>query len=86
MELTGSDLKRLRAKSNVSQTTLSKRLGVDRKTIHNWEEGIGQPSANQFFKLCIICNINSLLLMTRLAGRKSPKTPINTDDLQHEKK
>lgn len=84
MELTGTDLKRLRVKSGVSQTALSKKLGVDRKTIRNWEEGVGQPSANQFFKLCFICNINSLLLMTRLAGRKSSDTPINTDGLQHE--
>jgi transcriptional regulator with XRE-family HTH domain len=84
MELTGIDLKRLRVKSGVSQVLLAKKLKVDRKTVRNWEEGIGQPSANQFFKICFICNINALLLVTRLASRKSPNVPLDTENLRHE--
>jgi transcriptional regulator with XRE-family HTH domain len=81
MEFTGDDLRRLRIKSGVNQSQLADKLKVDRKTVHNWETGTSQPTANQFFKICLICNINALLLVTRLASRKSADTPIDTSDL-----
>ena len=81
MEFTGDDLRRLRIKSGVNQSQLADKLKVDRKTIRNWESGSGQPTANQFFKICCICNINALLLVTRLASRKSSDRPLDTQDL-----
>ena len=81
MEFTGDDLRRLRIKSGVNQSKLAERLKVDRKAIRNWETGLSQPTTNQFFKICLICNINALLLVTRLASRKSSSTPIDTEDL-----
>lgn len=84
MELTGDDIRRLRIKSGVSQAALARKMSVDRKTIQNWEKGTSQPLANQFFKLCVICNINALLLITRLSKRRSTDLPINTDGLNSE--
>ena len=81
MEFTGDDLRRLRIKSGVNQSRLAAKLKVDRKTVRNWESNIGQPTTNQFFKICLICNINALLLVARLGNRKSSSTPIDTDSL-----
>lgn len=48
------NLKTLRIEKGLSQTELAKLLGVDQRTISNWENKICEPSFETLGKLCDI--------------------------------
>lgn len=84
MELTGSDIMRLRIKAGFNKSQLGKLLNVDRKTIANWEDDIGKPNFNQVVRLCFVCNVSALLFFTRLSSRKNRNSPIDLAGIELE--
>jgi len=85
MKLTGSDLMRLRVKAGLNKSRLAALLGVDRKTIANWESDIGNPGFDQVVRLCVVCNVSALLFFTKLARRKDANTPVDLGGTELEK-
>lgn len=49
-ERLGSLLRQAREKKNVSSVDMSKRMGLSRKTIDNWENAISSPDIAEMFK------------------------------------
>ena len=39
------DIKQIRAKIGLTQAELAKKLGVDKKTVQNWESGATSPKS-----------------------------------------
>lgn len=55
MEIKFSEnLKLLRKVRDMSQTDLAVKIGVDQRTVSNWEKGICEPSLHLLAKLCEI--------------------------------
>jgi transcriptional regulator with XRE-family HTH domain len=79
MFLTESDLLRLRKKAKLSQAAVAQKIGVDRRTIANWEQGMGSPSFNQVVKLCMICSMDILLFVSLVLARENDSKPLNLD-------
>ncbi len=48
------NLKICRQKSNMSQAQLANLVGVDQRTISNWENKVSEPSLEMLAKLCEI--------------------------------
>lgn len=49
-----SNLKYLRTSKKLTQKELSKRVGVDQRTISAWEKGVCEPDFHLLAKLCEI--------------------------------
>jgi transcriptional regulator with XRE-family HTH domain len=77
MFLTADDLLRLRKKARLSHQALGKKVGVTRRTIANWEIGIGSPSFNQVVMICLGCSIDSLFFMGLVLARKDKSKPLD---------
>ncbi|MEG2117265.1 MAG: helix-turn-helix transcriptional regulator, partial [Clostridia bacterium] len=56
-------IKELRIERGVSQNTLAVALGVDRRSIINWEQGINEPKAFYIAKLAVYFDVSSDYLL-----------------------
>ena len=81
MKFTGADITHLRQSARVSKVRLSRALGVNRRTIANWENEIGAPNVNQFFMLCRVFRVDIVGYMTRLEARRFITEPIDLEGL-----
>lgn len=59
--ITGDDLKALRKRSGFTQSVVATRVGVQRQTLSNWENGVGEPPSQATFKLLGLFGIKTLL-------------------------
>jgi len=50
---------------------MGKLISVDRKTIQNWENGVGQPKGSQLFKLMMIAGFDFTAITNHLAILKN---------------
>lgn len=62
-----SNLKILRMKKCLKQSTLAKMVGVSHGTISNWESGAGEPTVTTLIKLSEVldCSLERLVGVTR---------------------
>lgn len=79
MLLTSEDLLRMRKNAKVTQAALGSAVGVSRRTIANWETGAGQPTFNEFIKLCGACSLNVLFLVRLILSRKNDIQPLDLE-------
>ncbi|HIX09794.1 MAG TPA: helix-turn-helix domain-containing protein [Firmicutes bacterium] len=56
-------LKELRTEANLSQTELAKILGVNQRTISNWENGDRQPDFNMLEKIANYFHVSADYLL-----------------------
>lgn len=62
----GQKLKYLREKNNLTQTELSKKIGVSLRTIQNYESGNSYPKQNKMYdKLAEVLSVDVNYLLTR---------------------
>lgn len=59
------NLYKIRNDKNISQLSLSIRLGVSQETISGYETGKSYPSVDNLIKLCDIFNVSSDYLLDR---------------------
>lgn len=52
--MSGSDLREVRAKLNVSQSVFARRLRISERTVANWEQGVSQPNAQAVILIRLI--------------------------------
>ena len=57
MQTTGGKIQTLRKKRKITQETLSKKIGVSRSTLANWEIDRRQPNIYQLRKLSDVFNV-----------------------------
>jgi transcriptional regulator with XRE-family HTH domain len=69
--LDGNDLKSIRQSAGISQIDMAKKLECDRRTIINYEQGVCEPKASQFFKWLHFCNVNLKPLIEQLHNIKN---------------
>ena len=81
MMLTGSDIMQLRLRGGLNKAQLAQKVGVDRKTIGNWENDIGIPNLNQFFAICKGCKVNAAEVLKRLEARRFITDEIDLEGL-----
>lgn len=51
-------MKKKRKSMNISIEELSKKLGIPRRTLYNYEKGSATPSTLTFLRLCSVLKIN----------------------------
>lgn len=56
--LSGSDLKAIRENAGISQIDMAKKLGCDRRTIINYEQGTSEPKVKRLLNWLSLCKIN----------------------------
>ncbi|TMP42275.1 XRE family transcriptional regulator [Pseudoalteromonas citrea] len=56
--INGDDLKAMRTQAGITQAQMASKLGCDRKTIINYELGVGEPKMGQLFKWLVICRVD----------------------------
>lgn len=73
-----SNIKFLREKNNVSQTELGLQLNKVKQTISHWEQGKGEPSASELYRLATFfgLSVNELVLTKLDDGNYSEKQKI----------
>ena len=52
-------IKELRERSNLSQTTLAKKLQVSRSTVNAWEMSISQPTIKYVIEMSYLFNVST---------------------------
>ena len=66
------NLKELRLEARLSQAALAENIGVNQRTVSNWELGVGQPDFDILLKLARFFDVTAddlqLLLFTRVPG------------------
>jgi len=71
VNVNGDDLKRIRTSCNKTMTQMGELMSVDRKTIQNWENGVGQPKGNQLFTLMIAAGFDFTAIINQLSLLKN---------------
>lgn len=81
MEIKGSELRAIRKFGGLTLTEMRDVVRVKtRKTLMNWEKGIGTPSINQFLLMLEACRINAQAYF-ELVHSKSAKGRITYETL-----
>ena len=62
------NLRALRVNANMKQIDVAKALGVNRATIHNWENSKTSPTASQLLRLCDLydCEVGDIFFPDKL--------------------
>ena len=70
-------LKRLRAKSKLTQQSVADRLSVNRQTYSNYETGIREPDINTLIKLAEVFNVSLDILVGRyVEANRTPEEKV----------
>lgn len=77
----GNRIKETREKNNLTQSALSKKLGISRSAVNAWEMGISVPSAQYLVELSELFNVSTDYLLGL-----SEKETIDISDLSDEEK
>jgi DNA-binding XRE family transcriptional regulator len=64
--INGEDLKALRERASITQQTMAHRLGVDRKTIINYELGVSDIPSKKLFSWLTYCKLDTSVLLTQI--------------------
>lgn len=56
-------MKAARVNANLTQREAAQALGVDRKTIGSWENGITKPKADKIDEICSLYNVSYDMLI-----------------------
>ena len=56
-------IKKLRTERNISQKKLAEAVGVDRRAIIFWEQGINEPKASYIKELALFFNVSADYLL-----------------------
>ncbi|RJE71157.1 transcriptional regulator [Pseudoalteromonas sp. MSK9-3] len=56
--INGDDLKAMRTQAGITQAQMASKLSCDRKTIINYELGVGEPKMGQLLKWLVICRVD----------------------------
>jgi transcriptional regulator with XRE-family HTH domain len=64
--INGEDLKALRERASITQQTMAHRLGVDRKTIMNYELGVSDIPSKKLFSWLTYCKLDTSVLLTQI--------------------
>jgi transcriptional regulator with XRE-family HTH domain len=64
--INGEDLKALRERASITQQTMARRLGVDRKTIINYELGVSDIPSKKLFSWLTYCKLDTSVLLTQI--------------------
>ncbi|MBE0370970.1 MULTISPECIES: helix-turn-helix domain-containing protein [Pseudoalteromonas] len=65
--INGDDLKAMRKQAGITQAQMAEKLSCDRKTISNYEFGVGEPKMGQLFKWLMICRVDIKPLTSQIA-------------------
>ncbi|TMO75807.1 helix-turn-helix transcriptional regulator [Pseudoalteromonas aurantia] len=65
--INGDDLKAMRNQAGITQAQMASKLSCDRKTIINYELGVGEPKMGQLFKWLVICRIDVKPLTSQIS-------------------
>lgn len=66
--INGDDLKAMRTQAGITQAQMASKLSCDRKTIINYELGVGEPKMGQLFKWLVICRVDVKPVINQIAG------------------
>lgn len=70
--ISGEDIKRIRKSSGLTTAQISALANVKtRKTISNWENGVGEPSINQFLQICRGCGFDYYQIIVQVLNRSN---------------
>ena len=69
--INGDDLKAMRKQAGITQTQMANKLDCDRKTISNYELGVGEPKMGQLFKWLVICRVDIKPLINQISNIKN---------------
>lgn len=61
-------IKEVRKKKGLKQKDIAKQMGVKDNTISNWENGVSEPSIDDFVALCKICEVDFKSLLAKAYG------------------
>lgn len=75
-------IQELRHRSNMSQSSLAKKLNITRSSVNAWEMGISVPSTNMIVELAHIFRVSTDYI---LLGNGTSNT-ISIDDLSEEER
>ncbi|MBQ4850850.1 helix-turn-helix transcriptional regulator [Pseudoalteromonas sp. MMG012] len=64
--INGDDLKAMRKQAGITQAQMAEKLSCDRKTISNYEFGVGEPKMGQLFKWLMICKVDVKPLLKQI--------------------
>jgi DNA-binding XRE family transcriptional regulator len=64
--INGEDLKALRERASITQQMMAHRLGVDRKTIINYELGVSDIPSKKLFSWLTYCKLDTSVLLTQI--------------------
>jgi transcriptional regulator with XRE-family HTH domain len=65
--INGDDLKAMRKQAGITQAQMASKLSCDRKTITNYELGVGEPKMGQLFKWLVICRVDIKPVISQVA-------------------
>ncbi|MBQ4864640.1 helix-turn-helix transcriptional regulator [Pseudoalteromonas sp. MMG013] len=66
--INGDDLKAMRKQAGITQAQMAEKLSCDRKTISNYEFGVGEPKMGQLFKWLMICRVDVKPLINQISN------------------
>ncbi|KAF7764431.1 hypothetical protein PCIT_b0432 [Pseudoalteromonas citrea] len=64
--INGDDLKAMRTQAGFTQAQMASKLSCDRKTIINYELGVGEPKMGQLLKWLMICKVDIKPLLKQI--------------------
>ncbi|OHU89217.1 MULTISPECIES: helix-turn-helix domain-containing protein [Pseudoalteromonas] len=64
--INGDDLSAMRLNAGISQKEMAKKLGVDRKTISNYELGVIQIRVGELFSWFYYCKIDTSTVLSQV--------------------
>lgn len=64
--INGDDLKAMRNQAGFTQAQMASKLSCDRKTIINYELGVGEPKMGQLLKWLMICKVDIKPLLKQI--------------------
>lgn len=80
--LYGNDLRHWRVSAKIEVKVMAAKLSVSTKTINNWENDVGTPNFSQTLKWFLVCNVNSIKVVSKLMTRKNPTAQIDYEDVK----
>ena len=75
-------IKFLREQQKITQTELSKRLGITRSSVNAWEIGISVPSTQYVVELASIFRVSTDYLLGVSSSVSLPVSDLSEQDLQ----
>lgn len=75
-------IRALREQANMTQSELSKKLGITRSSVNAWEMGISVPSTQYLLRLAEIFSVSTDYLLGRPATATVSVSGLSEEDIQ----